>query len=1327
MLCKQLSSYAETSMPDCFSQEACFQESEKNFFSSNDALKFQHPLNQKLVEWLNLNARAWLYFNQAESKLREINRICSDAESDFSRLPLLVDEFNAFMLQTAKDIDEANALSISIILLQSEWLEESRIDLIKEESLFQNFISFQSNLNAIKSKKQTEKNFINTYIKNAEAFQALVNKTGFSKGYAHEKSFFDLFPSTTSTILNSMDKESFMFPFISNALQSFVSLVYSSNKTSESLSLLNKVPSFSFFSSIDSLAGTKNSSNKEFAVLIKSTAQNTDSLKQKSEELEKEITSLISVNESMLAELSIDEALLDLNFVSSLFIGLNEKTSIAFQGFKFNELSFLKQKLADELERIQKEFSLLKGKARSLALGEKISRLKQLRTDLNELSNNISFASTELLEGIESLCNNKLALIEESLPDINSGNSELSFIKKSIEKSITEFNASNNQKIVYCRKAVNAFTALKQSLENYLVFEQQSIESSKDCLGFLEKVFSAEMDFSFLENEFIELKARKPFLKSFELNEKCYGLKEKTISFVKSKKEVKEIETMFSELSSLFNALRIGPESDEAKAFNLIKNFFPGNSFDLTKLGKIDSVFQAIELLMQRLSLKLAGYFEAEHPGLVRISQLSAFYSDGKSSASYLLEIENPFASINQAFSIKIPFPSDSIILSGKPSSLAFIRPVSGFMEIGFKTLPKGITAIEFSSADLIQSSSKLELLHASMREAFFARKLFMKALLSINNPQIELFLADEAIDESSVIVIHENKKVSFELRNSVVSFILPEINGEAQASVFFSVKNPVSYEIKAVGEKAEQGIKTITYSIEARNELSQELELQVVIPLSIPSDAVLLDESNKKINHALSQDSFSFQAGFLPKQKKNYFISFQSENKAFFNELFLKARLLLDALKESENTGIKLDAEKLLNELSLIKENDLASLQSIQLNAGKLKERHDMILIDFSGYLIEKQSFVDSLSDANKSINLLSKTGFEEDALKLSNELSNAIKAFELIERKAIEDPGQALKELTALKALLSIDSSKPGKALLNERNSLKDKVGMLEEKPLQNELNELLDASLQDILSNDLLEAKKKINAVALDLGELDENNSAFQRTNALNSFNAIEAKVNALNEEKINKKLKVMESMLKPAVVEELKQFNYLPSFTEQKINYLKEALQNINIKQAVKNFSSLKKLIEKESFKEAASFIEMFFPDLDEKTKEFNLIDSETDFDLNNLKQEALQNYASSAGLIEGNTSTESKKLLFSAKKALDKEDYLSAILFSLKAKNAVNEESVVLPVTGFLALPEAGIPLAIIPLALAFAFILFWRHKKKKEESQALIQRVLRHY
>ena len=94
MKCIDLASYPHTTIPACESQEKCFAEVEKNFFSFNQNL-FSSSVQQKLHSYKNHVALSWLYFNHSKKLLKQINTACRN--ESYPELPSLVNKLNHFL------------------------------------------------------------------------------------------------------------------------------------------------------------------------------------------------------------------------------------------------------------------------------------------------------------------------------------------------------------------------------------------------------------------------------------------------------------------------------------------------------------------------------------------------------------------------------------------------------------------------------------------------------------------------------------------------------------------------------------------------------------------------------------------------------------------------------------------------------------------------------------------------------------------------------------------------------------------------------------------------------------------------------------------------------------------------------------------------------------------------------------------------------------------------------------------------------------------------------------------------------------------------------
>ncbi|MBI5884646.1 hypothetical protein HZB89_00955 [archaeon] len=620
------------------------------------------------------------------------------------------------------------------------------------------------------------------------------------------------------------------------------------------------------------------------------------------------------------------------------------------------------------------------------------------------------------------------------------------------------------------------------------------------------------------------------------------------------------------------------------------------------------------------------------------------------------------------------------------------------------------------------------------------AKKVVLKAALPVKNKKVNVFLSDDAVDESSIIAWHESKQLEFSYSNKVISFIMPEINEKTEARIFFNVKNPVVYSLYLENSSSGGPMKSYAYALAVENTLSSELaSLPLVIQLSIPADAVLADDFGRKLPFTVVLNGFSFKAGFYPLQKRNFSISFTTPDGLFFNKLLLESRLELTALKNSENQSLSGEAETLLGRLDSLQANDLASLQAISFKANELMKKNDALLEDYSLFIARKEAFMNDLNKSESMLGLLAGIGFEKEAVDYASVLSDAGKKAELLGSKAIENPLQAISGLDRLEKEALIDLAKPSNALLEEKNSLKERIALLSRTADENTLSALrdlsagLDSASNEILHGRLAGAETIIAGVKKSLSVFDSDASAGAKAKALSLLEKASVLSGGMDEKTLLKKISFLDSLLSmAATLEELKQFGYSPSFNEGKLASLRKAVESLGIGEFSKNLARMKALVEKGGFDEAINFNELFFSGLEDKAAEFALIEKEADSLMQGLKDDALIAFDSAKSKVDGNplASSEAKKLLLASQKAIDSQDYLESILLSVKAKSLEGRNAGE-GMTGLIALPqisEVNIPLAIIPLLLVIIFSSYWKHRKKKDEDlkATTIQRVLRH-
>ena len=455
--CLQLASHSKTSIPECETQEACFQSVNSSLFNFPDG-HFSASTSQKLNLYKNYLARAWLYHNRAIANIKKIYRLCA-SDSDLMFFPRLVNELNSNLNEEFRNAEFANTTSFEVLLLEAADLERQEIGKIKEEDLYTFYIILNNNLNELKNpsaiqSSATEKfpeSYVKFYFSRLNAFNKLADTYGFSKITVKETNAWDFISYYDAPLLKEAtknEKNKFYIPLITDAISGIINYITMRSKVDPSLAALLKFPTFEVLNFFNDFSGTENSVAKEFAKLMRKDYGARSMLAERSASLKKDIQNLLASTNSRIANIdSSAYSSFDLNFLSELYALLGQKSEIATQTQSISDIALFKEASSGKLyEHLQKFNSIsemeILGKISS---GEMISGLKGIFSSLRRLNSGVDYFSNEVLEGLEVLCDTRINAIREGINNA-AENARVADIKARLAYGIANYLDSNSQK-----------------------------------------------------------------------------------------------------------------------------------------------------------------------------------------------------------------------------------------------------------------------------------------------------------------------------------------------------------------------------------------------------------------------------------------------------------------------------------------------------------------------------------------------------------------------------------------------------------------------------------------------------------------------------------------------------------------------------------------------------------------------------------------------------------------------------------------------------------------------------------------------------------------
>ncbi len=886
LLCLDLTEKSYAFIPQCEEQEKCFSALHKSTFDFDESL-LSPAVQSGLYRYKNDVAMSWLYFNRARRNIDEIHAACS-YKKDVSILPAQLNELTHNLHQAFAFSDRANKQSFAVLLLEGDDLVEQDINSIKEEPLFNDYITINHNLTAFSSPATCQgesSGYACFYITEMQAVENLIARTGFSSRLVQETTAFDLLEGQKKTLQQYVDV-TFQIPFLAQALPAFIPYLNDYFKLMGALDSLATFPAFQFLQAYNQFMGTGNSCLSRFSSIMKSDVLHRKELLQRNDELLSQINARIdSVQQSVNALLSRRYASFDANFFQELYAGLGQQSSIAAQRYSISDFSELNRKAEEELAGFKLELQRLQQleSLGMLSLGKKASALKELNNRLLLLQENIQFLAEEVVQGLLVLCNERASAISTELDDAELPSDYLlqaADLKARARFKLNLFQeaAATEEKLFRCRAMVDEFKRFSQALLDFQSYQLEEKTNLQECSSFLSTVFGStqsSIDLSDFLLRYQQLQSlEKPYEDIAAVARLCNSLQSDVTMFLQQHSAVRSIEADFSACRDLLEGARLLNARDPSvlsdssldsleSQFGHFQDFFSGNSL---LFEKAIPVLPELQQGLQQFVLSLG---EKTEQAIASFVQRNAVISIEQSPDSSTIEIvsltfSNPFRAIQKPLTLQVPFPNTvgSIIYS--TPNVASLRSHSRELLVDLNCLPPGETKLSFSTAEIFEVKQSIELLSVSSDEALFKKTVAVHCLQPLPLVQIQATLIDsnELLFEN-ISVYSSERQLDFLQQHNAVSFSLSDCSGKHTATVLFSVPKPVALTTHFLEEnQLDENTTIYTYTIEATNKLPFELRnVEARLP-------VQFKESGTKGIELLAPDGKKLEFSMLPGKK---------------------------------------------------------------------------------------------------------------------------------------------------------------------------------------------------------------------------------------------------------------------------------------------------------------------------------------------------------------------------------------------------------------------------------------------------------------------------
>lgn len=1034
--CVDLSSGSFALVPDCGSQEECYQKAENELFPFDDS-QLDFDSRRVLESYKNSLALSWRYFNESQIELKKIRDQCWNKEQ-WNELPLRVNRLNHLLAQAFVAADQANQQAIIFLASEKEWLAEQELDLVREESLFDDWVLLQNNLNELQTKQPQGKSLASKMLQAQERIDAVFAQYGFGKRFVAAEQLADLLPENRRGILESLPKKTPFLPAFAGIVIDFASQFANQQRLQESVQTLKRFPTFAFFSAYQELVGTQDSIAHETAALAGRLAEHHQQAEEKMDQLQQELEEKMGMNAEKARGFRMETANgLPAETFQALVIALKPQTRISLKNFEIMDWGETQPKLEQRLLEIRTEFSkTVERRVLGLdSIGSRLKSLKEIQNRLLEWEANLLFLETEFQGGLMELCADRMRQIaRESKTEYSEATAlELAAQARFFVEQFGE-EKQPSKKLDYCGRAIQSFESLSLFLKDQKKFEAETKQATGNCFSFLETAFKnpfeelAELEWQWNQLQEKRKDSRTPIP---ELAIECENLSVKTKNKLLESQTITELLENAAAINQYWGGLlALQPESEKLERAQ--KQVFELRAFFANQQILFEKALPVLPELLpqsQKLREELHGLFGEELKDfLERNSQTISFSEQTpKANQSNWLYSQIAFSNptgIEWKEPLEIEMPGkwgNAFAEEASPNvSAVFVREER--LRILFASVPLGISSAKIKSEQFVSTSEKNDFLFANQFKALVQKTIGFET----ESAFLELLVSTDVLvpEAANVWVIFKNAEKPFSRNGESIEFKIEKVSSQSTATIFFTVPNPLH-----ITENFSSERNKLEWGIGIQNQLAETIPKPQIV-LFLPEESVkeleAADESGKKLAVLQFEKEARIELPeLLPKENKTITVNAQIDNQQeLLEKIAFENHARLEALTNHSNASIQESAKRLLAEL-LGKKGSLEEIFRIASQTRELEEKANR-------YRLDTEQFLETVSSAEKKtaeLELVVQSLKQQGFFGIAGELAQRIqKSRELLQqaKNSNETGDLSLAATLGMRALAALEEGK-------------------------------------------------------------------------------------------------------------------------------------------------------------------------------------------------------------------------------------------------------------------------------------------------------------
>ncbi len=1064
--CVDLSSGSFALVPECGTQEECYQKAESELFGFDDS-QLDFDSRRVLESYKNSLALSWRYFNESQTELKKIRDLCWNREQ-WSELPLRVNRLNHLLVQAFAAADEADKQAVVFLASEKEWLAEQELDLVREEPLFDDWVLLQNNLNELQTKQPQGHSLASKMLQAQERIDAVFAQYGFGKRFVAAEQLADLLPENRTGILENLPKKEPFLPVFGGIVIDFASQFANQQRLQESVQTLKRFPTFAFFSAYRELVGIDDSVASETAALARILAEHHQRTEEKTNELQEALGKKMDLDWERVRQAKIGAANgLPTETFQALVIALKPQTRISLKNFEITDWTETQPKLEQKLLEIRTNFSKTVEK-RVLgqdSIGTRLKGLKEIQNQLQEWESNLFFLETGFQSSLLELCSERIQQItRESKTEYSESTAlELAAQTRFFSGQFKE-EKETGKKLNFCGQAIQSFENLSLFLKDQKKFEAETKQAAGNCFSFLETAFKnqteelAEMEWQW---EQFQQKRRNSQSPIQELELECKNLATKAKTRLLNSEKIRELQGNFAEIENYWNAiLQLQPDSEKLerakKQVFELRAFFAGQQILLEKaLPLLEELFQQSQQLREELRELFGGQLKE----FLERNAKTVSFSGQMPKANQANWLFTQFAFSNptgieweEPLEIEMPGNWESASAEEASPNISTVFLQGQKLKILFSTVPAGISTAKIKSEQLVSAQEKNEFLFVNQFKALVQKTIGFETETEF----LELLVSSSLLvpEAANVWVVFKNQEKPFSRNGATIEFRAEKVSSKSTATVFFMIPNPLQ-----TSETFSSQGNELRWTIEIQNKLAESIpkpQIVLFLPRESVEDLEARNEKGEKLRALQLENEARIELPeLLPKESQTISVTARIDNQQeLLEKISFETQARLEKLAGHSNANIQETAQRLLAELLGKQNGSLESIFGIAAKARDLEEKANR-------YRLDAQQFLETVSNTEKKIaelqqlaQSLKQQGFSEIASELGQRIQ---KSLELL-RQAKNSNEAGDLQLAATLSMRALAALEEGKSKNRDSFEQKRKEIHLEAKELETIITELL-----------------------------------------------------------------------------------------------------------------------------------------------------------------------------------------------------------------------------------------------------------------------------